>query len=416
MNGLTFGSIQLRKQRRVKDENGGLVVKDGHRKGTWYWRYYEDGKQKYAKLAEFSDEYRAKKDLVPLANAMAERLRPRTGKKIRIDMPIVEFVEGVYLPWAKGETAPATYHGYHKLWNKHLRPHFGSLKLSEYDPGDATEFLTSLAPKMARNSVSHVRSLMSGIFSHAVALRRLAMNPIHDAKVLRKPKASQPTRHYTVEDVAAILKALGEDHEGYKRNPRAQVAMALSFLGLRRAEIHGLRWEDIGEGVINIRRSAWYGIISEGGKTEHSARAVTMGPTIAGYVENLRKDWPSINGFVLENEAGKPLDLGQFSVRVIRPKLKKAQKATQDEATKLRLEWKGYYAGRRGSETEMNRYTNGNSQITSHHFGHSKEVADSHYIKPLPEATKVAAVALDDALASALEAEKVRDNKGQYLM
>jgi hypothetical protein len=48
---------------------------------------------------------------------------------------------------------------------------------------------------------------------------------------------------------------------------------------------------------------------------------------------------------------------------------------------------------------EMNRYTNGNSQITAHHFGHTKEVADAHYLKPLPEETKVAALKLDQALS-----------------
>jgi hypothetical protein len=41
----------------------------------------------------------------------------------------------------------------------------------------------------------------------------------------------------------------------------------------------------------------------------------------------------------------------------------------------------------------MNRYTKGNSQITSHHFGHTKAVADAHYIKPLPEETRIAALA-----------------------
>src|SRR3954469_20474553 len=62
------------------------------------------------------------------------------------------------------------------------------------------------------------------------------------------------------------------------------------------------------------------------------------------------------------------------------------------------LEWKGYYGGRRGAETEMNRYTHGNSQITSHHFGHTKAVADAHYIKPIPEETKIAALALDSTI------------------
>jgi len=92
-------------------------------------------------------------------------------------------------------------------------------------------------------------------------------------------------------------------------------------------------------------------------------------------------------GFLLENTLGMPLDLDALARDVIKPTFAASG-----------LEWKGYYAGRRGSETEMNRYTNGNSQITSHHFGHTKAVADAHYIKPIPEETKVAALALDSTL------------------
>jgi len=58
----------------------------------------------------------------------------------------------------------------------------------------------------------------------------------------------------------------------------------------------------------------------------------------------------------------------------------------------------------------MNRFANGHSQITSHRFGHSKEVADSHYIKPLPDETNRAALAFDSALA-----ELLADNSGQIV-
>ena len=82
-----------------------------------------------------------------------------------------------------------------------------------------------------------------------------------------------------------------------------------------------------------------------------------------------------------------PLDLDALARDVIRPAFQASG-----------LEWKGYYGGRHGAETEMNRYKHGNSQITSHHFGHTKAVADAHYIKPIPEETKIAALALDNAL------------------
>jgi len=86
------------------------------------------------------------------------------------------------------------------------------------------------------------------------------------------------------------------------------------------------------------------------------------------------------------------LDLYKLAREIIRPAL----------AT-MGIEWKGYYGGRRGAETEMNRYTNGNSQLTAHHFGHTKEVADSHYIKPLPDETRIAALALDAAIGDSAE-------------
>lgn len=57
-------------------------------------------------------------------------------------------------------------------------------------------FLTSLSANFGRNSVNHVRSLMSGIFSHACALGKAERNPMREAKVLGKPKATAPTQHY----------------------------------------------------------------------------------------------------------------------------------------------------------------------------------------------------------------------------
>ena len=118
-----------------------------------------------------------------------------------------------------------------------------------------------------------------------------------------------------------------------------------------------------------------------------TARQVTLGPTVLGILSDYFNTHSSQSGFALENSLGNMLDLDALSRRVIQPVFRANG-----------LTWKGYYGGRRGAETEMNRYTNGNSQITSHHFGHTKAVADAHYVKPLPEETRVAAIALDSAL------------------
>ena len=71
----------------------------------------------------------------------------------------------------KAERRAATYNGYKILWNGRLKEHFAERKLFDYQPYNATEFLTTLAKEgMGRYSVSRVRALMSSIFAHAVAL------------------------------------------------------------------------------------------------------------------------------------------------------------------------------------------------------------------------------------------------------
>jgi hypothetical protein len=52
----------------------------------------------------------------------------------------------------------------------------------------------------------------------------------------------------------------------------------------------------------------------------------------------------------------------------------------------------------------MANFANGNSLATMGHFGHTKAIADTFYLKPVEPAQVAAALALDTAL---------RDNKGQ---
>jgi integrase len=369
---------------KLKLQSGSILKKHG----SWHWRYYEDGKQKSVKLAEVSDEYRSKQDVIPLANDMAVR-QPSSGPRSG-NITVVQFAENVYLPWVLRERKPATYNGYKILWNGRLHDHFGDKRLFDYQPYHATEFLTALAEEgMGRYAVSHIRALMSGIFAHAVALGHLRVNPIHDCKLLKAPKAPGEGQHYTIEEMKAIL-------AGLRNEPQALVAMSLAFIGLNRAEIRGVKWEDVDtvNGLIHVHRSVWgKDHVSEGGKSERRKRDVSIGPLLGSILEQFRAAVPSKTGYLLENSANNPLELGQYSTRTLRPLFKK-----------LGLKWKGYHAGRRGAETAMAKYVNGNPQITAHHFGHSMEVAMEHYIKPVPEETRRAALALDGELSA---------NKGQ---
>jgi integrase len=181
-----------------------------------------------------------------------------------------------------------------------------------------------------------------------------------------------------------------------REHPTARAIMALAFIGLDRSEIRGLRREDVDllAGVVRVRRGVTgTKDVSEGGKTDNRTRDVTIGSVVA---DILREYLAAIPGnppdWLLSNGKGNPIDVSLYAARNIRPVLRAAD-----------CLWKGYHAGRRGAETEMGRTTNGDTQVTMHHFGHTKEVADRHYMKPIPEKTRTAALALDEAIGNALD-------------
>src|SRR5690349_19491791 len=93
--------------------------------GAWYWRHYVEGKQKWEKIAEISDKYRSKGDVIPLINAR-EIQEPREGAE---DSTIADFAEKEYLPWAKRKTRPSTANGYEKLWESRIKDHVGQMRL-----------------------------------------------------------------------------------------------------------------------------------------------------------------------------------------------------------------------------------------------------------------------------------------------
>jgi integrase len=382
-----------RKQASVRPTVGTIQ----ERNGAYHWLYYSQGKKVSEKLGRIAD-LGSKKAACELANERHKNgggpVRVSTDGVRRSGNILITEYAAQFLEWADAERRPSTSSGYRKIYQAHLEAYFGKRKLHEYQPYMATDFLGSLARggRLNRTSITHVRAVMSGIFAHAVANGHIAMNPVRDAKLLNKPKKeSEETESYTVDEMATILNALDD-----KATAREHAVMSLAFVGLRRAEIMGLKWADINiaDGSLWVRRSAWMGKVNDAPKNSDSVREVTLGKVATESLSRWKRlAPPTINGFTFENENGKPLDLGLFSTRHLRPALK---------AKGVESLWKGYHSGRRGAETEMQRHTNGNSQITSHHFGHSKEVADAHYTKPLPDETKKAALALDAALSAKL--------------
>src|SRR5271157_5613462 len=241
-----------------REQNGTIIL----RSGKWYVSYWQErnvsgtverkrvthylGEKTRGKHPPIDIEGECKRFMVTV-NANSQAARPEHV------VTVVDFVDSVYMPWVRANKRAATINGYEKIWKAHLKDHFRSVLLRDYQPCIATAFLTKLAEKgMGLNAVSHVRSLMSGVFKHAAALGYVNANPIQLAKVLVKPKAPKEAPHYTVLEMATALTVL-------QGQTQARVAMALASIGLRPSEIRGVKREDIDldAGVLRVRRSTW---------------------------------------------------------------------------------------------------------------------------------------------------------------
>ena len=283
------------------------------------------------------------------------------------DISVTSFWELTYWPFVKENLKPSTQWGYRQVWNQHLKPHFGNMTLREYRTPTGSIFLTALSKKFARRTVQTIRSLASGIFSHAVNLGAIESNPWHDVKVLGKTKTPAATKHYTLGEIENIISALVDHVDG-------QLIMALSyFLGLRKGEISGLQWGDIDNEWLHIRRAISRGKVGST-KTEKSNRSLPLIQPVKGLLTLWKAKCKSEQVWVFQNERRRPLSMDFVAVKTIRPALVKAG-----------LEWKGFHAGRRGLGTVLRQIT-GNSTAGRDVLGHEDEaLTKGHYEGKLPE-------------------------------
>jgi integrase len=325
-------------KKRQRHQTGHLFKKSG----SWYLRYYyttSDGtrKQKAERLAEIDEKHHSEKCRAVRLLVDAKLLEVNSGSATIASATVAAFWTATYLPWAKDNLRRSTWRNYQHLWEKHLKDHFGARTLSEYESGDATEFLTDLAKTLSRNSVNHARSLMSGIFSHACARRKVKTNPMHEAKILVRAKAPALMPHYTLEELEDLITALVARVD-------CQLILALAgFLGLRPSEIEGLKWEDFDANFVHIRRGSVRGIIGPL-KTPESAASIPLIDQVQIPLKLWRaKSGSPTSGWLFPNRSGdRPINLRDLQRKVIRPAVEKAK-----------LTWKTLYAGRRGAATAL---------------------------------------------------------------
>jgi integrase len=385
----------------------GQIIRIGDR---WYVRYWErrnvggavERKRVTHSIGPVTTRgKRPPADIVAEAQRHMATVNSGTIPAERI-VTICDFVERVYLPWIEVHKRPSTVKGYRDIWEDHLKPLCAQVWLKDARTYHVQGWLNQVgAGKLSRNTLKHVKSVISGIFTLAKQLDYFqGENPARDSAV--NPKAAEPqeTYAYSLDEIQRILSLLPE--------PAATAFAVAAYMGLRRGEIQGLLWENYADGQLFVSRSIWNGRITEP-KTRRGRACV---PVIRQLAERLQmhrmRSGNPATGPIFRNTVGRPLALDSMEQRVIKPALNRCVSCGRSEFdhespdhTYERdpdiKEWQGWHAARRGLGSNLYRL-NVPDMVIQRILRHSNvSTTTTYYIKTAAEDVRSAMTKLEDA-------------------
>lgn len=296
---------------------------------------------------------------------------------------ITEYWEQVYMPTVKAGLKPSTVAGYKEVWESHLKEHFAGRTFREYEPHHGNKLLNEkVVQGYGRRTVAHIRSLASGIFTHACNDGLLQNNPWRNVKTKIKPPKPKETADYTLTELMDIV------NNKLTRIDAQLIVCLAGLMGLRPSEIVGLCWEDVNLKAGKLRLHQAY-VRGNLGTTKTD---IDVQLPMLKLVLGLFKAWhqqqgqPS-EGWVFPNQGGKlPINIRDYVVLVLRPAVGKKA-------------WKGLYAFRRGAGTILTELT-GNPIAAQQALCHMDlSTTMRHYIKTKRTALAEGIQMLDERLS-----------------
>jgi integrase len=190
------------------------------------------------------------------------RRRKRTGEIAAMDVgkeTLAQFGEDWWRLYAEPNLAPRTLQVYATLWDAHILPRLGRIRLRELTPTAINCFRLDLETAgVGPGSVAKTLTLLQGVLQRACEWERLQSNP---ARAVRKPSGARkrsvtPLAPETVEEMRHWL---------LRRNliRDATLVSVLAYAGLRPGEAFALTWAHVRERTLLIEAAVSLGQITE---------------------------------------------------------------------------------------------------------------------------------------------------------
>jgi integrase len=229
---------------KTRNPNGtGTIIKRSD--GRYEWRQIVDGKTRYI-YAKTLSELNQKKNVVAA--------KPIT-KEITLDTWVQRWLE----TYVKPLRAPATYDQYRILYDKHVKPEIGQMKLNSVKGYDIVKIIANMHKEgLSASTMTHVRKILHIAFKAALKDKLIPENPVQDIAI--PSKQSKQKIVLSVEEITRLLIVM----EKSRWLPSVKFALTT---GVRRGELLSLQWGDIDGDKITVRRS-----LSEYGTGETKSR------------------------------------------------------------------------------------------------------------------------------------------------
>lgn len=275
-----------------------------------------------------------------------------------------------------------THDDYIRIYQIHIKKHFGKKKLDKIKPSDIKIWQNKLIQKgLSPARIKNIRCVMTLMFRDAMEDEIVQKNPFH---LVRVPKILPTEIHpFSLDEMKLII----ESSKGWLQNFLATAF----FTGARSGELVALKWDDIDfrNQEISIRRSIMMGEISTP-KTISSIRTIDMLDTLLPFLKEQYKLTGDKKSFVFLNQYGESF----YDIKRIRDTHWKRL------LEKIGLEYRPIYHTRHTFATLM---LENNEDIlwVSNMLGHvNSSMTLSRYAKYVKRADKKRATFLQNTIAS----------------
>lgn len=209
-------------------------------------------------------------------------------------MTVNEWADEWLRSYKLGAVSPGTYSEYKRITTDIIGPAIGGMEIGSVKPMNIQAMLNGMTTA-SDSRRAKARFIVKALYTDAIDNGVCSTNPAIRAKV-QKP-VQKEKKCFTNQEIGVILSNADSTYSGF-------CAALLLFTGLRRGEAVALRWEDVTDKAITVRRAAARApggeVVNEYTKTKR-IREVPIGPALAAILQPRRQ----LAGWVLTNQ-GNP--------------------------------------------------------------------------------------------------------------